>query len=41
MGVNKDVITSDNKEDCGCKKDDDTCKCVDGKKVFIKIPSNG
>ena len=29
------------KTSCGCRADDDTCKCVDGKKVFIKIPPNG
>jgi len=29
------------KTDCGCKANDDRCKCVDGKKVFSKIPRNG
>ena len=29
------------KTDCGCKANDDLCKCVDGKKVFIKIPTHG
>lgn len=38
MGVKKD---DNDKTSCGCKANDDLCKCVDGKKVFIKIPSNG
>lgn len=36
-----DEIQKENEDDCGCKKNDDLCKCVDGKKVFIKIPTHG
>jgi hypothetical protein len=41
MADNKPPVPAGDKTECGCKADDDTCKCVDGKKVFIKIPSNG
>jgi len=40
--LNKYIMTDEglegDKTDCGCKANDDLCKCVDGKKVFIKIP---
>ena len=39
--IEDDDFTTGDKTDCGCKANDDTCKCVDGKKVFTKIPSNG
>ncbi len=31
---------NENKDDCGCGSNP-LCKCVDGKRVFIKIPTNG
>lgn len=34
-------LEKENKDDdCGCG-DNPLCKCVDGKKVFVKIPTNG
>ena len=35
-----DPVIENESEDCGCGENP-LCKCVNGKKVFIKIPTNG